>query len=545
MTSSTQTTLGETPFLRLPLELFELIWSGLPNRDIKNLRLTCTHLCRVAQLRLSRLFLSPNPRNVDVFRAVADHDEFRKNIFEIVYDDARLASSYETPDDEFYDSDGEIVIGDVKGVPSWFRRIYRENSTAIKEYGCHYVKRPHHLEVQERSKVLLSPAESYKLHQKLVQEQDRVIATNSDADALRYGLPRFPNLRRITLTPVAHGIPARPFYQTPMIRSFPRLVYPIPRGWPVAEEQCNYPFAEGWDGEEKRKWRGFCLITHAVAQYQRENPTAGITEFIIDSNQLLTGINCRVFDDRENNEYKDLVTIFARPGFSRIDLSLHVGGQDEENWHSFRSGKLHHALSTARDLQHVSLSTDIAVPDDLWTASSGGEEHHLPLSTIFPIDIWSNLRHFCLSRFLVKQKDLMHHLHALPPTLRSVELSFLFFLPQNGHYESLLEDMRDHLDWRERATAVRPKIMICVDDICITQGLAYNLNREVEAFVYGGGQNPFSEDIIFLGTGTTVNAFDPESDRPNVSPTQLMELGILEWTDWGKQNYMYDPFRCE
>ena len=71
-------------------------------------------------------------------------------------------------------------------------------------------------------------------------------------------------------------------------------------------------------------------MTQAVAQHQRENPAAGISEFIVDSNQLLTGINCRIFDEAENSEYKDLATILARPGFSRIDLSLHVSGQDRK-----------------------------------------------------------------------------------------------------------------------------------------------------------------------------------------------------------------------
>ncbi|KAM6523251.1 hypothetical protein FSOLCH5_003870 [Fusarium solani] len=489
MSSSGLKQIRTCPLIHLPLELLEQILFGLPNSDIKSLRLTCTHLHRFAQLRLSRIFLSPNPLNVSVFRAVADHDEFRKKIVEIIYDDARLAHSYETPDDEYYDED-EDDIGDVHGVPFWFRRIYRENYDAIKSYGREDVKRSHHLEVQERFKALLSPAESYKQYQKLVQEQEQIIATNSDADALKYGLPRFPNLRRITLTPVAHGQPQRPFYPTPMIRSLPRgLIYPIPHGWPVAEEQSNEPFAESWDGEEKRKWRGFCLVSQAVAQHQRENPAVGISEFIVDSNQLLTGINCRVFDEAENSEYKDLVTIFARPGFSRIDLSLHVGGQDKEGWHSFRSGLLQHALGTAQGLQHVSLTTNLAVPGDLWDASSG------------------------------------------------VELSFLFFLPNNGHYQGLLEHMRNELDCRGRVAAARPKIAIRVDHEPIAQGLAVCVGREVEDFVYGNGENPFSEDIIFRGTGTLVDAFDPEFDRPYADDIRLMELGILEKTSWYRQNY--------
>ncbi|KAL6355274.1 hypothetical protein LRP88_10860 [Fusarium phalaenopsidis] len=524
-----------TCLIHLPPELLEQILSGLPNSDIKSLRLTCARLHRFTQLRLSRIFLSPNPLNVSVFRAVADHEEFRKKIVEIIYDDARLAYSHETRDDEYYEDEDEDEddIGDVHGVPVWYRRIYSENYDFVKTYGSGDVKRSHHLEVQERFKAPLSLAESFKLHQKLVQEQEHVIATNSDADALKYGLPRFPNLRTITLTPVAHGQPHRPFYPTPMIRSLPRgLIYPIPRGWPVAEEQSNRPYAKSWDGEEKAKWRGFCLVTQAVAQHQRENPAAGISEFIVDSNQLLTGINCRIFDEAENSEYKDLVTILARPGFSRIDLSLHVGGQDRKGWPSFRSGLLQHALGTAQGLRHVSLTTNLAIPNELWDASEGGEEHHIPLRTLFPIDTWSNLQHFCLSRFLVNQADVMDFLLAMPLTLQSVELSFLWFLQKNGHYQSLLEQMRDELDWRERVTAARPKIVIRVDNEPIVQGLAICVGREVEDFMYSDRENPFRKDTVFRGTGTHVDAFDPESTRPYGKHGQLVELGILEKPIW-------------
>ncbi|RSL84615.1 hypothetical protein CDV31_016682 [Fusarium ambrosium] len=530
-----------TCLIHLPPELLEQILSGLPNSDIKSLRLTCTRLHRFAQLRLSRIFLSPNPLNVSVFRAVADHEEFRKKIVEIIYDDARLACSDEIPDpdDEYYEDEyededeDEDDIGDVQGVPLWFRRIYSDNYDAIKAYGYGDVKRSHHLEVQERFKAPWSPAESYKLYQKLFQEQEHAIATDSDGDALKYGLSRFPNLRTITLTPVAHGQPHRPFYPTPMIRSLPRgLIYPIPRGWPVAEEQANRPYAQSWDGEEKAKWRGFCLVSQAVAQHQRENPKAGISEFIIDSNQLLTGINCRVFDEAENSEYKDLVTILARPGFSRIDLSLHVGGQDRKGWPSFRNGLLQHALGTAKGLRHMSLTTNLAIPNEIWDASEGGQEHHLPLRTLFPIDTWSNLEHFCLSRFLVNQADVMDFLLAMPLTLQSVELSFLYFLPGNGHYQSLLEQMRDELDWRGRVTAARPKIVICVDNEPIVQGLAIRVGREVEDFMYGDGENPFVMDTIFQGRGTHVKAFDPEYTRPYVKRDQLVELGIVEKPIW-------------
>lgn len=50
--------------------------------------------------------------------------------------------------------------------------------------------------------------------------------TIMDSNVFRYGLQRFPSLKRITITPAAHGWLYTPLYQTPMIRAFPRFTMP-------------------------------------------------------------------------------------------------------------------------------------------------------------------------------------------------------------------------------------------------------------------------------------------------------------------------------
>lgn len=66
--------------------------SFLDNRSIKNLRLTCRHFSAI-KLRINRVFLSANPLNIRVLRSIADHDEYRQGIVELIYDDARLYHS--------------------------------------------------------------------------------------------------------------------------------------------------------------------------------------------------------------------------------------------------------------------------------------------------------------------------------------------------------------------------------------------------------------------------------------------------------------------
>jgi hypothetical protein len=65
-------------------------------------------------------------------------------------------------------------------------------------------------------------------------QQESVLLTHADIDALKYGITRFPALKRITITPATHGFLYTPLYETPMIRAFPYgFNYPIPRAWPT------------------------------------------------------------------------------------------------------------------------------------------------------------------------------------------------------------------------------------------------------------------------------------------------------------------------
>jgi hypothetical protein len=54
-------------------------------------------LSRIAHLRLKRVFLSANLRNIEVLRAIADHEVLRHNIVEIIWDDVRLIDHGPSP----------------------------------------------------------------------------------------------------------------------------------------------------------------------------------------------------------------------------------------------------------------------------------------------------------------------------------------------------------------------------------------------------------------------------------------------------------------
>ncbi|KAK6214583.1 hypothetical protein LQW54_004305 [Pestalotiopsis sp. IQ-011] len=91
--------------LRVPPEIWRYICDRVDNKTIKSLRATCCFFSRVASLRLSRVFISPNPRNVEIFVAIARHEVYRHQITEIVWDDAAL---YEVPTEDDDSDDASL-----------------------------------------------------------------------------------------------------------------------------------------------------------------------------------------------------------------------------------------------------------------------------------------------------------------------------------------------------------------------------------------------------------------------------------------------------
>lgn len=230
-----------TKLTSLPPELFEAVLSELPNRDIKNLRLASFSLARAAQLRLDRVFLSTHPLDIRVLNAIAENDDYRTRVVELVYDDARFPRSLETEEDMFFP---DIDHPPPEGVPAWYMRKYQRNLEYCQDWKGPFVERPDHREIFRQLEATMSPKESYEQFEKIVDEQEETMAAGSDAKAFEHALERFPNLQRITLTPAAHGIPLLPLYETPMTRSLPDgFIHHIPRGWPKMSPHGDNPDA--------------------------------------------------------------------------------------------------------------------------------------------------------------------------------------------------------------------------------------------------------------------------------------------------------------
>ncbi|KAJ5130216.1 uncharacterized protein N7515_006255 [Penicillium bovifimosum] len=538
----------------LPLELWGCIDSHLSNADIKSLRLTCKQFNNTVFLRLNRVFLSANPLNIEVFRNIASHDKFRHQVNEIIWDEARLQrgpkrtsdpdeghellSDEDEPDNNrewaaAYDPEyreeiiklHETEEGD--RCPRWFKNACEENSWVQKWQDIRDAGRSDHIARREQVRAQLSLGECWQHYLELLRQQKDVLAGQSDLEAFAFGVRQFPALKRVTITPAAHGTPITPLYPTPMIRVFPEgFNYPIPRGW-LYDRDDTMPTAYLWNHypELRGRYRGFRAAMRVLA-----NEPNSVSELVMTSNSVPTGINCTIFDNSwvPPDAYSNFSTVLKKPGFRRLDIALLVSGQNEDDlescWRSLLNGRLRRALGEAKEMEEFRLHTTFDRTLYAWF-----EWPLIPLQSIVPVEQWSKLRHFELSGFLISQDDCVSFLKTLPESVRSIELSMLYF-HDDGNWCSMLEEIRRMVSegtlWGDRDARSRPKITIGVpidgDSILGIGSHAYGhgvwIEKEVEDFIYGEGGNPFKEHrpegsprpSIHLGVGVIRGAFEPD-----------------------------------
>lgn len=365
-----------------------------------------------------------------------------------------------------------------------------------------------------------------------------MLAGDSDFEALSLGVKQFPALKRVTITPVAHGHLFNPLYPTPMIRAFPKgFNYPIPCGWLYNKSRHGPATAYTWNHypELRERYRGFRTTMRVLA-----NEPNSVSELMMTSNFLPTGINCTIFDE-PCKEYDHLVKVLKNPGFRRLDLSLLVGGEDDADlepcWRSLLNGRLRCALSGATNLEELRLH--ITYDQEI---HENGFYPLIPLNDIVPVEYWSSLRHFELSGFVISQDDCVSFLSTLPPSIQSIELSMLEFYDDNAaDWYIMLKKIRqmvsESTSWRDLNAASRPRFTIGVPDAVgmpAEYGKGKWIEKEVQDFVYNDGENPIKESDpldIPKGIGMLKDAFDAGFRRPNVESRDLEKLKIC------KENY--------
>ncbi|KAK6222376.1 hypothetical protein LQW54_001076 [Pestalotiopsis sp. IQ-011] len=495
------------PVTPLAPELRALVAHHLPNRDIKSLRLVCKDSWDKFHLRLDRVFLSANPLHIQVFRSIADHETFHHGIVEIIWDDARLrgeASSTELREIEDNLGDSEEISGEANraySAPRWYRTLCCQSISDLRRRSGGPRDRP---AAQARLRQLdqrLSNIESWKYYEHLLQQQQQVLDSDADAEALRYGLVRFPALSRLIVTPTAHGFLFGSLYQTPMIRAFPYgFIYPVPIAWPAKGDFDMPTYVKPWDDEQRQIWRGVCVVLRELAMQDHH-----AVDFLIQPNGHKTGLNSRIFE-QPCREYDYLVKLLSRPGVRHLELSL-LADEEEEDWGALRNGRLRSALREAADLEHLDFRLQIDADQNI-------DRETLPsLHSMLPSDCWPKLQHFGLTRAIVRHEELSSVLQNLPPTARLVELNELRFLGEGPNPDlcqrSLVRRLREDLDWRARRPEDRPRIALYTDHHeGMTRQKCYD--AEVYSFVYGNGPNPFDMGEVAIPVGYARDPLKPD-----------------------------------
>jgi hypothetical protein len=111
--------------LSLPNELFCEIMALFPQKGIKNLRLVSKDPKAEAKLRITRIFLSPNRTNIDVFRNIVNSDEYKNSVEEIVWDDVRFKVFRDGPW-QYVREEEKLVDGVWGPEPKFFEEFVEE-----------------------------------------------------------------------------------------------------------------------------------------------------------------------------------------------------------------------------------------------------------------------------------------------------------------------------------------------------------------------------------------------------------------------------------
>lgn len=229
----------------------------------------------------------------------------------------------------------------------------------------------------------------------------------------------------------------------------------------------------------------------------------------VNAHQLQAGLNQLVFES-ENDTFRRFETILARPNFTHLHLDLMV---DPYEWQAeaFQSGLLKRALAGAASgngLEHLSIGTNMEI-----SGADGRDDFYVPLETIFDPSTLSRIQNFGLSRFYVKDFDLLILLASLPHTLRSVELNLLQFMDRHGNLRDFLNQVRDDLGWQDRA--IKPRLWLSVETLSGSDFDKYgSMMNWINSFMREGKilvKHP--PTLVMDGYGRIKDAFMPEYER--------------------------------
>lgn len=503
-------------FEALPVDVLVLFLDHLPQRDLKKVRLVCRFLHKLVQLRIPRVFLSPNRANIDAFLAICAHSVFRDQVQEIIWDDARL---------EFYEREklspmGELLLSeDLRMGDGDFRSSVEKLNKRFQHFSKKITDQTEFMDerfVMRREELWgpdvrdMSLEDSFNLYNRLYDEQQAIIEAGEDVETLVLGLVSFPSLKRLTVSSEAWRIkPLFPRYETPFFRSLPPG-FQMPQPWPwlgrdyddLSEDQLD-KLMEPWD-DDHEVWRGYEIVIDALlATVAHHN----VEEFVVDTNYEFTGISYQLFASPQCSGYTKTWELFQTLQLTTLELSLNVQTADQFNFPCFHNGLLKKSLSQLRVLKHLTLSASIDHFDDEFDS----DESWLNIEEILPTDVLAaKLESLKLCNMLIHGRSLFDSLSSLG----SLQLIWLdcIALSDPCTWRDFTFRIRDELVRRPSGkpwTRDNPTMVVRRKNSLLNQRL--DSTAVLCEFLHGEGECPFTvAQPRIANVGWYMDNFDPE-----------------------------------
>ncbi|KAJ5561146.1 hypothetical protein N7535_009343 [Penicillium sp. DV-2018c] len=472
---------------------------------------------------MNSVLLSANHLDIQVLRKIASQEKFRHQVTEIIWDETLLygvqpqtAKTY-IEGDELLPGEGENTelheSDDESGVPKWFKSFSKRIIQVMESSECRDESQAANLERIEQRFNQLSLGKRWQLYLRLFRQQKDVLDDQSDLEAFAFGVKQFTSLKRVTITPARHGWFTLPIYPTSLTHAFPKGFRCSPNDALKPVTACDrYPGLV-----DRNRW--FRTAIRVLAD-EPNSVSELVMTFDFDSYSYTSqGINCAIFNE-DSAEYNDFVTMLQKPGFRRLDLTLYIGGECEEDikasYQPLLKGRLRQVLGEAKDIEEFTLNTAF-----LHTLEPPPQ---IPLQSIVPLEHWSKLRHFGLCGFALPQEDCVSFLQTVPKSVRTIKLGILMFTCNDGCFPGLLDVIKGMISrgelWGDRDRTSHPKITVGMAALARFLRESLWLEKEVEDVVYGGAANlledypPSAEDLDAIGV--LKDAWEPDFEHPYV-----------------------------
>jgi hypothetical protein len=496
--------------LDLPAELLEAVSRFLSLTEIKQFRLTSRELAEKVDLRIARVYISPNRANLDCLNNILNHPRYHLHVQEIVWDDSQL-DKYATLEQfrEALESESRKARGALEDRLQTLNQTKNSYDTeyepisldeCIEEDGGLSIRckamllrsdDPDLIDLIASHAAPMNLEESYVLYQKLYQDEKEIIKRGWDVAALQRALERLPNLQRITLTTDVWRTRASiPTYDTPFFRAIPPgFRKPLVSPWSYSHKRTEIQqFSKAMTQETNclpAQWRGYSIIMASLIAV----PTPHLQEFVVDVGREWLGLPYQLFY-MPSLDYDNTLRAMSVTHLRKLQLSLSPVYAWPDCEPDGPSSACPNALRDLLSCLHCLEDLDLAFNDYDVERFSPADD--------FPEHIYRKLRAFALRNTVVHGSTLFSLISDADKLETVVLDKLLIRLPISGGPVSLrncfFARLRDHYT---RLSYKGPKFTWIQKSF---HSGAQNVSRwevldhELDAFLYGGGESPWAPD---------------------------------------------------